>query len=77
MSDSARCPHDVTEREVAAVADGLCPLCLSEQTTALWTLVEELAEYDCVSNKPFSNPVCGLCTHCRAKVIVAEMKNHR
>lgn len=22
------CTHDVTDREVAAVADGLCPLCL-------------------------------------------------
>lgn len=26
------CDHDVTDREVAAVADGLCPLCLHSMT---------------------------------------------
>ena len=35
------CTHDVTEREVAAVADALCPLCLQRE---LAQCQQELAE---------------------------------
>jgi hypothetical protein len=39
------CPHDITERDAAATADGLCPLCLQTETrAAVKGLVEAIAE---------------------------------
>lgn len=41
------CTHDVTEREVAAVADGMCPLCLGarlDEATLLLALLFDMWE---------------------------------
>lgn len=34
------CPHDVSEQDVAAHADGLCPLCLAETVNRMRTVLE-------------------------------------
>lgn len=36
------CPHDVAEQDVAAQADGLCPLCLLATTTRLRQALHEI-----------------------------------
>jgi hypothetical protein len=36
------CTHDVTDREVAAIADGLCPLCLHGMTMRQSLAIEKL-----------------------------------
>ena len=49
------CPHDISEQDVAAQADGLCPLCLAadivklrQRVTALETIIaEDLPAEDC------------------------------
>jgi hypothetical protein len=36
------CTHDITERDVAATADGLCPLCMRAENERLRELVRRL-----------------------------------
>lgn len=41
------CQHDVTERETAATADGICPLCLqSDYNACCATIAEQAAEIE-------------------------------
>ena len=38
------CTHDVTDKEVAAVADGLCPICLGEENKRLREALEAIED---------------------------------
>jgi hypothetical protein len=36
------CPHDISEQDVAAQADGLCPLCLLAEVILLKSALESI-----------------------------------
>jgi len=36
------CRHDISEQDVAAQADGLCPLCLYERVRTMRSALEEI-----------------------------------
>lgn len=38
------CPHDISEQDVAAQADGLCPLCLADEVAILRKALQKIAD---------------------------------